>query len=557
MSHAADPLNLLVTPADDGPPPVLLGYQQRWIEDRAQLKVAGKGRRVGLTWAEAADDVLDAIAEVDSANTFYISAAQDMAREFVEAAALWARAFDVVAGEIQEGLWDDGSDVADVAKRHIKTFEVTFPATGRRIVALSSRPTNLRGKQGNIVLDEAAFAPDLAGLLKAAMAMLLWGNRVKVISTHFGVENPFNQLIEQIKSGRRPGSYHHIPFDLAVADGLYRRVCLRRGIPWSQAAEDKWVADARAFYGEDAAEELDAIPANSGGRYLSLALLAQRMRVGPDDARWPIVRGAWDAEFAWLSEDVRAWAIKGWLAEHIDPVLERLNPLRVHAFGLDFARVADLSVLVVQERDESLVRRPVLQLELRNCPFSAQDAIYWHILDRLPRFRGGCADASGNGASTAERLAQRYGTEMVEQVRPSEGWYAMHMPRLRSSLEDGTLDDLPRDEQTQDDLRAIEVIRGVPRVPDVNTLSKAAQAKAADGGAKLRRHGDAAIAYVMCERAWVREVGEIAWTPIPATASRWSERAPDSHPHRLSGPPPDDLDDLAEHFSRLHGSGGW
>ncbi|WP_244161132.1 hypothetical protein [Pseudomonas anguilliseptica] len=39
-------------------PAVLLGYQKGWIGIRAPLKVGEKSRRIGLTWAEAADNVL-------------------------------------------------------------------------------------------------------------------------------------------------------------------------------------------------------------------------------------------------------------------------------------------------------------------------------------------------------------------------------------------------------------------------------------------------------------------------------------------------------------------
>lgn len=523
---AADPLALLDAPAAGDPgsavPPVLLGYQQRWIADRAPLKIASKGRRVGLTWAEAADDVLDAIADTQACNTFYCSAAQDMAREYVEAVAMWARAFDAAASEVQEGLFDDGDSV-DPARRFIKTFEVSFPHTGRRIVALSSRPTNLRGKQGNIVLDEAAFSPDLAGMLKAAMAMLLWGNRVKIISSHNGTENAFATLIEEVRAGKRPGSLHHIPFRAAVADGLYRRVCLRRGIEWTQAGEDKWVAEAYAFYGADAEEELDAIPARSGGKYLPLALISERMTVPAGDTRCTIVRGEWPDEFAWLPEDVRRHAIDGWLGERVAAAIGRLDPLRRHVFGLDFARSAHLSVLVVLDEAPDLVRHPRLAIELRNCPFAAQDQIYAWVIDRLPRFRGGVADAGGNGAATAEKLAQRYGTEMVEQLKLSQAWYALNMPKFKAALQDGTLDELPRDDLWRDDLRAIEVVGGVPMVPHLSTSSAAAKAMAAEAGSKSaqQRHGDAAMALVLAEYAFRREAGEIGWTPAPARGSAW------------------------------------
>lgn len=546
-------LSVAATQAVDGPPVVLLRYQQDWIADRSELKIGHKGRRVGLTWAEAADDVLDAVAEVDGCNTFYISAAQDMAREYIEAVALWTRAFDVLAGEIEEGIFDDGSDVADPAKRFIKTFEVNFPKTGRRIVALSSRPTNLRGKQGNIVLDEAAFAPDLAGLIKAAMAMILWGNRVKIISSHNGAENPFNELVLEIQSGKRPGSVHHIPFMRAVRDGLFRRVCLRRGKPWSQEAEDKWVADAYGFYGNDAEEELDAVPARSGGKYLPLELIATRQTVPVGDARCTIVRREWPDEFAWLPEDVRSFAVNGWLAEEVRPLLQRLNPLRRHAFGLDFARSSHLSVLTILEEGIDLVRRPRLALELRNCPFTAQDQIYAFTIDGLPRFRGGAADAGGNGAATAEKLAQRYGSEMVEQVKFSQGWYALNMPKFKAGLQDGTLDELPRDDLWRDDLRAIEVVKGIPMVPHVNTQSAAAKAAASESGqkGKLLRHGDAALSLVLADYAFRREAGEIAWQSIPAP--------PGMHGGGSSGPRlamrPDHSDDMV--LEQFGGKGDW
>jgi phage FluMu gp28-like protein len=216
-----------------------LGYQQRWVADPSPLKIAEKSRRIGLTWGEAADDVLIAAGH-DGANVFYISATQDMAVEFIEACAMWARAYDLAAGQIEEGILEDGD-------KEIKTYKIDFPRSKRRIVALSSRPTNLRGKQGVVVIDEAAYAPDLAGLIKAAMAMLMWGDKVRIISTHNGDDNPFAELINEIRAGKRKGTVHRITFADAVADGLYRRVCLRKGVPWTPAGEAAWVADVRNF----------------------------------------------------------------------------------------------------------------------------------------------------------------------------------------------------------------------------------------------------------------------------------------------------------------------
>lgn len=510
----------------DDPPPVLLPYQQRWVADDAQLKVAEKGRRVGLTWAEAADDVLIASAEGGS-NVFYISATQDMAREYIEACTMWARAFNYAAGLMGEGIYEDGQDAVG-NRRYIKTYEINFPASGKRIVALSSRPTNLRGKQGVIVIDEAAFAPELAGLLKAAMAMLLWGDKVRIISTHDGVENAFAQLIHEIRAGKRGvATVHRIAFMDAVNDGLYRRVCMRKGIAWSQAAQDAWVTAAYGFYGDDADEELDVVPSQSAGAYLSLALIEQRMTAWLPEQLPVIIRGKWDDAFAYLPEDVRRFTIMGWLQENVTPHLARLRKDRRHAFGEDFARNRDQAVTTVLEEDTDLTRRPKITLELANCPFSSQQQILFHLIDALPNFRGGAMDATGNGAALAEACAQRYGTEMIEQVKLNDGFYLAHMPKLKAGLQDGTLTDIPRDEALRDDLRAIKLIQGVPKIPKSDTQSAAAKAAAAEGGAKQRRHGDFAIALFLAQYAFYREVGAIDWTPVPASASAFNDAPED------------------------------
>ncbi|WP_238377270.1 hypothetical protein [Vogesella sp. EB] len=118
-------------------PAVLLPYQQRWVADPSPLKVIEKSRRTGLTWGEAADDVLTAAAEKPAGgqNVYYIAYNQDMTAEYIEACAMWCKAFDYAAGQVEEGIWDDEAD----RDKNIKTYTIRFPS-GHRIVALSSRP---------------------------------------------------------------------------------------------------------------------------------------------------------------------------------------------------------------------------------------------------------------------------------------------------------------------------------------------------------------------------------------------------------------------------------
>ncbi|HAS8353870.1 TPA: hypothetical protein I7721_22675, partial [Vibrio vulnificus] len=77
------------------PDEVLLGYQKRWIADDSPLKIAQKSRRTGLTWAEAADAALTAAQsrEAGGMNHFYIGSSKEMAREFIDAVAMWAKAY--------------------------------------------------------------------------------------------------------------------------------------------------------------------------------------------------------------------------------------------------------------------------------------------------------------------------------------------------------------------------------------------------------------------------------------------------------------------------------
>lgn len=463
-------------------PPVFLDYQARWVADDSQLKVAEKSRRVGLTWAEAADNVLVAARSLASGgmNVYYIGYNMDMAIEYIEACAMWARVVSAAAEAIEVGeeVFTDGND-----ERAIKTYTIRF-ASGFRIVALSSRPANLRGKQGTVVIDEAAFHGQLGELLKAALALLIWGGRVRVISTHDGDQNPFNELVNEIRSGARKGTVHRIEFGQAVEDGLYRRVCLRRRMDWTAEGEANWVQEVYDFYGSAADEELDVIPSQGSGAWLTTALIEARMHTAP------VFRHTCPRGFEQLPDDERHRVVQEWLDDEVAPALELLDPDLRSVFGQDFGRSGDLTVWVPAQIEKNLRRRVPFIVELRNMPHRQQYQVAKFIIDRLPRFQRGALDARGNGHALAEALAQDYGWNLIELVMLSEPWYREQMPPLKAAFEDDTIT-LPRDSDILVDLRAIKMVRGVARVPDKKTTG-------ADGG---QRHGDAGIAIALMHYA--------------------------------------------------------
>ena len=453
---------------------VLLPYQKAWLGDKSPVKVVEKSRRIGLTWAQALDDVLKASTSGrDGMDVLYISFNQDMTREYIDTCAEWAKKLQIVAGKVNEDIFRDGDE------REIKAFRIDF-ASGHKILALSNRPSNLRGKQGRVIIDEAAFVEDLPELLKAALALLMWGGQVIIISTHDGAENPFNELIQDVRAGNLPYSLHRITLDDALSAGLYRRICRVTKQNWTPEAEEAWRADLIKTYGDGADEELFCIPRQSSGAYLTTGMIEACMEAAPvltwtppagDFVDWPL--------------PVAERYTKGWIAEQLEPLLSGLPKDRAHFCGADFGRSGDLSVFwpATEEKDLRLV--PPFVLELRNCPHRTQQQILFAVLDALPRFSGVSLDARGNGSALAEAARQQYGPGRVREVMISEGWYRETMPQLKAGIEDKTLI-LPKDAGILSDFRSLRVMKGVARVPEQRTKDKT-------GG----RHGDSAVACAM------------------------------------------------------------
>lgn len=452
---------------------VLLEYQKLWIADQADVKACEKSRRIGLTWGEAADDALTA-ASRSGMDVFYIGYNKDMAREFIDACGFWSRHYNLAASEIEEFIFKDDED------KDIHAFRIDY-ASGFKILALSSRPSNLRGKQGIAVIDEAAFHDDLQGLIKAAMAFLMWGGKVRIISTHFGEANAFNELIGDIRKGRYPYSLHRITLDDALADGLYRRICLVRGKPWTEEAEAKWRQDLIDSYGEHADEELFCIPSKGSGIYFTSALVESCM-----DAQLPVLRWTCKPGFDQLPDDVRAKDCRDWLDDNVAPLLAMLDSNEAHYFGEDFARDLDLTIIKPGARKQNLSIVAPFVVELRNVPFRQQEQILFYIVDRLPNFRAGTLDARGNGQYLAEVAMQRYGAGRIQQVMLSRQFYLDNMPKYRVRFEDRTIT-IPKDAEILEDHRAVRLEKGIPVISD-------ARRTGSEGG---KRHGDAAVAGMM------------------------------------------------------------
>lgn len=482
---------------------VLLGYQKKWIADDSPLKIAEKSRRTGLTWAEAADASLTTAKsrEAGGTNHFYIGSNKEMAREFIDAAAMWAKAYGLAAGEVGEEVFEDED-------KDILTFVIYF-ASGFKVQALSSNPKNLRGMQGNVTIDEAGHHERLAEVLKAALALTMWGAKIRIISTHNGVENLFNELIQDSRAGRKRYSIHTITLDDACNDGLYRRICQISKQDWSQAKEDEWKANLLKDTAteEDALEEYYCVPKQGSGAYIPRVLIDRATR-----EEHPVLRFTMpDGHMEWTEEE-RHQTVATWCEEDLAPLLTLLDPDIRHSVGGDFARIADLSIFSVSSIEQDTRRRLRLTVELRSVPYNQQREIIFFILHGTPRLVGVALDAGGNGGYLAEAVLLHWGEDMVAAIQLSESWYREWAPKYKALFESGYIE-IPKDEDIITDQRHLQVIRGVPKI-DKN------RSTGADGN---KRHGDSCVSYMMAIRASYMDGQIIEFTPLPGKHSVASE----------------------------------
>lgn len=362
---------------------LFMAHQLRWLADHSPLKLCEKGRRTGITFAQAWDDTLTAASSPAAGgdNCFYIGDSKEKGLEYVGYVKHFSRCIGETLREFVEYFFSDKR--VDGTTRYITAYRARF-VSGFAVSALSSRPANIRGLQGSVTIDEAAFHADVRATLAAVNALLIWGGKIRIISTHNGVRNPFNLLVEEARAGRSPFKLHRYSFADAVANGLYERVCFKRGIAATAEGQAEWKELILASYGSDEEarqEELFVQPSQNAGAWLPFDLIL-------------------------ACEDDQAGK----------PELYQGGPCLI---GNDIARRGDLWVAWVWEIvGDILWTREIVAL--KNTSFALQDA----ELDRLmSRYRARLAmDQTGMGEKPVEDAMRRYpgrveGVILTGQVR--------------------------------------------------------------------------------------------------------------------------------------------
>ncbi|HGO5402815.1 TPA: hypothetical protein ACK2WX_005481, partial [Klebsiella oxytoca] len=485
---------------------VLMAHQVECLKYDVSILAIPKGRRTGITFAWGLNSTLIAGAQKAAGgdNVYYIGDTKEKGLEFIGYVAKFARviaaqqAQDVSA--IEEFLFEDQDEQGNT--RMIAAYRVRF-ASGFQVAALSSRPANIRGLQGVVIIDEAAFHADVQGVLDAATALLIWGGRIVVISSENGKNNPFHQFCKDIEEGRYgdDAAVLRITFDDAVTNGLFERVCAMKGEVATVEGKKTWYNRIRNAYGPRKAamrEELDAIPRDGNGICIPGVWIERAM---PEER--PVIRLALDDDFIHMTEAERASWGNDWIDRELRPVMaETLNPELRHVFGMDFARHRHFSSIVPMAIMQNLCRDVPFLLELNNVPSALQQQILFWLIEHLPRQSGGAMDATGPGMVLAEYTADRYGRPRIAEISLNRKWYGFWMPKFTGLFEDSMII-LPRDENTAQDLRAVENIDGVPMVASLEKKDLK--------DPELVRHGDTAIAGCLANYAALNLATEIAF----------------------------------------------
>lgn len=343
-----------------------LPYQAKWIEDLSRLKIVEKSRRIGMTYAQAYEDAVDAARETGGMDVWFSSADDSAAREYIRYCEHWVDLLAVAARHLGEVVIDSKND--------IKAYTIEF-SNGKRINALSSNPKAFRSKGGKLVLDEFAFHAQPEELWKAAIPVITWGYPVRVLSTYNGKGNRYYRMVQDARKAGSKWSLHTITIRDAVRDGLADRIV---GRSLSAAERAGWLDDLRDQAGDEETwqQEYICTPVDEATAWLS----------------WDLITSAENALAG------RPEAYQG-------------GPCYV---GNDIGRRRDLAVIWVLEMvGDILWTREVVRM--RGAKFAEQDAELDRVMDHYD-VRRLCMDQTGMGEKPVEDAQTRYGIHRVEGV---------------------------------------------------------------------------------------------------------------------------------------------
>ena len=250
----------------------MLAYQDRWIKDRAIMKLMEKSRRVGISYGSSYEDVRYH-AQADSRLQTWVSSRDELtARQYVRDCIGFGKVLHLAALQCGETVLMD-----DAGKVHTAQT-IPFP-NGTVLNSLSSNPDAFAGRGGRVKLDEFALRKDPGLVYEIAGPTIDWGGSLAIISTHRGSGNYFNTLIREIKEKGNPKRFSH--HRVTLQDALDQcflwklQTKLKEGDPRLDMDEAEYFdyQKSRARDHESFLQEYMCVPADDAAAFLEYSLI--------------------------------------------------------------------------------------------------------------------------------------------------------------------------------------------------------------------------------------------------------------------------------------------
>ncbi|MAO24545.1 MAG: hypothetical protein CMJ35_03710 [Phycisphaerae bacterium] len=418
-----------------------LPYQQAWIEDDSDTKIWEKSRRIGADYCESFCCVTERLDGSNTSDYWYSSADESAALEFGEYVKMWLQLYNMAAEVVMQQGLDDGKDWLKMT--------ITLPQiNGRRprITVMTSSPKRFRSKGGDICLSELAFHEQAHEMWKAAVPVATWGGKIRIISSHNGVDSVFNQLIEQARKHEDPELYgepkstdfkasvHRVDIYDAVNQGLCERI---NEVSGSNKSRDEFIADLMAMCatGEVFDEEFGCIPSKQSGSYFPHALLtpcvSPRCAVPTDDL---------DTFIA----DIKARSTQCDRVSGGSDIGRKSDRFVIWVWGRSGSKRITLGVLVYQNRDFDVMEHAINTLMSARLMLAGSRVLRVSLLS---------IDETGLGMQLAERMEKKH-RGRAEGITMSTAVKEDMFTRLRAGVEELSVE-LPDDTVVLADISSI------------------------------------------------------------------------------------------------------
>ncbi len=382
--------------------PYFMKYQEDWLNDKSAVKVWEKSRRIGATYVQSYEDVVDML-NGKYPSVWFSSADDSAAVEYILYCKKWVEMFSTAApNELVLG-----------EKHSSKSHSLLF-ANGSRITALSSNPKSFRSKGGKVVLDEFAHHLNAFELWKAAKPVSSWGFPIRILSTHNGKQSLFYKFVEESKSPDSAWSLHKTTIHDAVNDGLVNAVL---GKTSDTGERNAWLDELRKGCFDDAVwnEEYCCIPVDETTAFIS----------------YDLINSCTDSNL---------------------PLLNKVNTSDQLYAGIDIGRKNDLTVIYILKKVENIFVTFGIRI-LKNESFQRQKEFIYDILS-LRQLKRCAIDCTGLGMQLAEDARNDFGAHKVENItftpkRKEELAYF-----LKRSFENRSVI-LPLEPELKDDLHSV------------------------------------------------------------------------------------------------------